>query len=145
MSSVDQEDLFQDFDASVELDGLISKTMGTDRCSADEYVNGDNNLPICVEFKDETWDDRFLECLAQSKSVVEEEESDTEELDLLPPPPKIKNCKEAMESLEEVKNFLESRDCFTEASTAIDQVAWLHSTNTKQMKGIKVLTLGAGC
>ena len=106
LSSVDQEDPFQDIDASVELDGLISKTMGTDRsCSADAYVNGDNNLPICVEFYDETCDDRFLECLAQSKSVVEEEESDTEELDLLPPPPKIKNCREAIESLEEVKNF----------------------------------------
>lgn len=139
VSSRDEEDPFQDIDAGLELSGLISSMLGTEgHCSADEYVNGDNNIPTCVEIDDENWEETFLESLAAnnvSESLADEDESDTEDLDLQPPPPKIGNYREAIESLEEIRNFLESHAHFTEASTAnslIDQVAQLHSAGVKQ-------------
>lgn len=40
------------------------------------------------------------------------EESDQEEADFLPPPPKIKCCQEAIQSLKDVQAFLETRSFF---------------------------------
>ena len=86
----------------------------TDKCSAGAYINGDQELPTCAELDDETWDQTFLEGL--SGHSVEDEDSDTEDIDLLPPPLKIKTFKEAIDSLQDVKRFFESRSCCTEAS-----------------------------
>ena len=66
---------------------------------------------------------------------VEDEDSDTEDIDLLPPPLKIKTFNEAIDSLQDVKHFFESRSCCTEAtdtSCLIDRVAKLHSVKTHQ-------------
>ena len=58
-------------------------------------------------------------------SLTEEEEptecaseDEEEELDIPPPLPKLHTCKQAMESLEGVKVFLEHRGCLEQASTA---------------------------
>ena len=46
MSSIIEKDSFQDTDAGLQLGGLISSTMDTkSHCSADEYINGDNDVP----------------------------------------------------------------------------------------------------
>ena len=83
-------------------------------------INGDHELPTCAEFDDKTWDQTFLEGLSeqtnQNGHSVEDEESDTEDIDLLPPSLKIKTFKEAIDSLQDVKNFLERRSCFTDTS-----------------------------
>ena len=133
-------DPFEDLDSQINLEGLISRTMGTtNKCSAEAYINGDHELPTCAEFDDETWDQTFLESLSeqtnQNEHSVEDKESDTEDIDLLPPPLKIKTFKEAIDSLQDVKNFLENPLCFTEAtdtSCLIDKIAMLHSVNARQ-------------
>ena len=105
------------------------------QCSVEVYVNGDNDIAVCAEFDDDTWDETFLEGLAgHNETAITEEDSDTEDLDLLPPPPKIRSCQEAIKSLEDVKKFLESRNCFTEATATcslIDQVAKVHSVTAR--------------
>ena len=96
VSSVGEDtDPFEDLDSQIDLEGLISRTMGTtDKCSAEAYINGDHELPTCAEFDDETRDQTFLEGLSeqtnQNVHSVEDEESDTEDTDLLPPSLKIK-------------------------------------------------------
>ena len=53
----------------------------------------------------------------------------------VPPPLKIKNFQEAIQSLEDVKYFLETRECMQEASkvhTLIDAVAYVHSSTARQ-------------
>ena len=48
----------------MDLAGLISGAMGTsEQCSSEVYVSGDNELATCVEFDDDTWDQRFLKSL----------------------------------------------------------------------------------
>ena len=101
------------------------------------YISGDNGIATCAEYDDDTWDETFMEELVGGDNPPEEEQelSDMEDVDLLPPPLKIKTYKEVIESLEHVKNFLESHLCFTEAmdtSSLIDQVAKLHSVNARQ-------------
>ena len=120
-----EEDPFQDIDDNLELHTLISRTMGNDICSVEEYVNGDSDLPVCVDIDDETWQENFLESLDADVAIEEEDEEDEEE-DVLPPPPKIKSHKEAVQSLDDLKNYFESHDCFEEAtsvSSLIDRVA----------------------
>ena len=62
VSSVGEDiDPFKDLDSQIDLEGLISRTMGTtDKCSAEAYyINGDQELPTCAELNDETsfWKD----------------------------------------------------------------------------------------
>ena len=118
MTSLSEDDPFQEVDSQCDLERLTSSTMGTGRqYSVEVYVNGDNDVAVCAEFDDDTWDETFLEGLTgQNETAIAEEDSDTEDLDLLPPPPKIRSCQEAIRSLKGVKNFLESRNCFTEAT-----------------------------
>ena len=83
------EDPFQDIDENLQLDQLISAAMVTaDSCSPEEFINGDEGLAICVEVDDATWEADFMDNLGSVQDAAEEEgESDNE--DLTPPPPKI--------------------------------------------------------
>ena len=55
------------------------------------------------------------ECASEDEDKDEDEE---EELDIPPPLPKLYTYKQSMESLEDVKIFLEHRGCLEQASTA---------------------------
>ena len=57
------------------------------KCSALEYVNGDNDLSFCEEFDDDNWDEQFLSNL-NTTSEDPELESDDEQFDSELPPPK---------------------------------------------------------
>ena len=48
--ALSEEDPFQDIDETIAIGSLISTTMGTrcDTCSAEEYVNGDNDLAVAM-------------------------------------------------------------------------------------------------
>ncbi len=46
-------------DSFASIDELITQ-MGTNSCSANEYINGDNTFPVCIEFDDDTWNESFL-------------------------------------------------------------------------------------
>ena len=115
----EDEDPFQGIDIQARMSSLISCSMGTlSHFSVDEYIDGDNFLPTCVDIDGEDWDESWLNCLADepepsSTSQVsdDEDEEQDEELDLPPTQPKLKSFKQAMESLEDVKIFLEHSGC----------------------------------
>ena len=59
--------------------------MGESSCSAEEYIAGEDALPVCADFDCEDWDENWL------NSLNDNPDSDTEEVDydLLPPPPNL--------------------------------------------------------
>ena len=89
------EDPFQDIDETITMGSLISTKMGThDTCSEEEYVYGDDDLPVCDDLDDETWEENFTDNLAQEVTVTVEDESDVDEkFDLSPLLPKSRATK----------------------------------------------------
>ena len=71
-------------------------------CSVDEYIKGDDNLPVCTDLDSDTWDANFLSQLGQQEKESEDEDDENEPQ---PPPLKIQTYKEAIESLENVQLF----------------------------------------
>ena len=129
-------DPFDDIEASLELGDLIERTVGNDSCPASEYINGDEDVPVCAEFEDETWEESFFQSLMDEDGQElpdDRDESDTEDFDLLPPPPKLRNFQEAIQSLDDVKKILEHRKCFTAAQNTdnlMNDVTSLYSSKT---------------
>ena len=66
-------------------------------------MNGDNKLPVSVEFDDDTWEDNYLDSLIDQKKNASDEENEPDESDedLQPPPPTIKSYSEAIKSLDD--------------------------------------------
>ena len=122
---------------------LISAAMGTqDACSVSDYVNGDSELPVCTDLDNDHWEDNFMDSLTQENTMTPtEEDSDPEsDVDLDPPVPVIKDFKEAIQTLEHVQDFLESRNCLEMATkmsallteVAAHQVSAMHQTTLTQ-------------
>ena len=110
----EEDDPFLEADMRVEVQSLIEKTMPTDgRCNVDEYLNGDDDLPVCMELDSDSWEADFLK--QEEQEVTDEEEDKEDEMDVEPPPPKLQNFMEAVRSLEDVQQFLESRRYIEEA------------------------------
>ena len=134
----EEDDPFLEADMRMEVQSLIEKTMPTDgRCNLDEYLSGDDNLPVCMEFDSDSWEADFLKQLRQEEQEVADEEEDEgeDELDVEPPPPKLQNYKEAVQSLEDVQKFLESRGYIEEAlriGSAVDTMTVLQLKSSKQ-------------
>ncbi len=79
----------------MEMGSLISHAMGRELCStiaADEYLTGDNSLPVCVDIDGNDWDENWLRA---PKDEDEEEYFD------------VNMHIKAMESLENNMTFLE--------------------------------------
>ena len=59
-----------------------------DTCSAEQYVNGNNDLAVCV---DQKWEENFMDILVQEEIAdTTEEESDVDkEFDIFLPSPQI--------------------------------------------------------
>lgn len=72
---------------------------------------GDNDLQVCTDLDSDTWDADFLSQLGQQEEESEDEDEVNDEVndETLPPPLKIHTFKEAIDSLENVQYFLESR------------------------------------
>ena len=101
------------------------------RCDVDEYLNDD--LPVCFEHDSDSWEADFLQQLQQQEQV--EEDENEEEMDIESLPPKLKNFKEAVQSLEDVQQFLESRGYTKEAleiGSTIDTMTALKVKSSKQ-------------
>ena len=43
-----------------EQQALIDKTMNTEKCAVDEYVNGNDDLGVCTDLDSQSWDENFL-------------------------------------------------------------------------------------
>ena len=98
----DDPDPFLEADERMEFEGLIEKTGdGT----VDEFLNGDSDLPVCVEMDDNNWNTTFIEelgnddedCGEVDGDIDDEDSADQEE-----PLPKLKIYKEAITALEDV-------------------------------------------
>ena len=125
--------LMEDFD----MKSLISSTMGSlHQCSAEEYVNGDTSLSVCVDMADEEWDKNFLDSLTEeAEPMTGDGEEEEEDFNAPPPVPKLKSFKEAIQSMEDVKIFLEHHGYFEQASTAsslLAEMATSHSSTLVQ-------------
>ena len=131
-----EEDPFLDLDASSDVDAsseliqqLLDLAMPGNSCTIEDYVNGDNDLPICIGMNDDQWDEDFLLQLNESEEGIEEEGEEDEEQEQLNEPT-IKKYKEAIVSLE-----VESRGHY-EASisigNAVDTLASLHTSSVTQ-------------
>ena len=109
----DEEDPFSAADECMALQGLIDKTMsGHEACPLEEYVNGDSDLPVCLDVDDNSWENTFFAHLGQEEEEAsEDEENDDHDEETVDdePPLKVKTYKEANEFLEEVQRFLESQ------------------------------------
>ena len=118
-------------DADEQLVGLIN-VMPQNSCSPQEYVNGEDTIPVCNDMDDATWEEDFLGWLGQEESEPEEEDREEEEQQ---PVPKLKTFKEAISALEDVQSFLEDRGHIGEAAaigSAVDSVVSLHISSMKQ-------------
>ena len=96
-------------------------------CSVSEYIYGDDNLPVCFEVDDEQWEEQFFSSIEPTHSTSSCIESE-DELEIEPPPPKLKNLGEAVKNLEDVQEFLDSKGYISEATAiacVIDKVGTL--------------------
>ena len=54
-----------------EIQDIFDKTVTAQVCcSAVEYLNGDNDLPVCVELDNDTWEDNFFLQILKVKVVM---------------------------------------------------------------------------
>ncbi len=71
----EEEDPFLEADRHLELQGLIDS--GCESCMLEEYVHGDNDLPVYADLDSDTWDAAFLSNLGEDG----EEDEDGEDMD----------------------------------------------------------------
>ena len=81
-------------------------------------MTAEDEVPICSEFADDTWDETFTSELQPntSEACISSDEDECEQDPLEPPAKRVKTYKEAVECLEDVRVFLEQRG-HTEAAT----------------------------
>ena len=98
-----------------EIQTLISKSMPVDeRCTLEEYPQGDGNLPVFMEQDDENWDVNFMEELGEYQQ--DEDDSDrvtvkegVVDIDLEQPRSKITYFNEVLLALEDIYAFLQAQ------------------------------------
>ena len=135
--SYEDEDPFDDVEAQQELSSLVDQVSrsGTN-CTVEEYVNGEDDVPVCMQYGVD-WEDRFFAELGPSQSdsdsLVQENCDEQEgQFDLEPPPLKITRFQDAISSLEAVQEFLDSRGHSEEATrigSSINELTYLHCTS----------------
>ena len=135
-------DPFLEADMHTEVQSLIEKTMPADEhCNLNEYLNDD--LPVCMEAVGDSWEADFLEQLRpeeqqheqQDEDVPDEDANEEDEMDTDLLAPKLGNFKEAIQSLDDVQEFLESRGYIEEAlkiGSAVDTLTTLKLKSSQQ-------------
>ena len=64
---------------------------GQDICMLEEYVNGDDSIPVCMEFDSDRWDKKHLSHFGDDPCDQEDSEEQNESItDIEPTPLKIK-------------------------------------------------------
>ena len=138
---VDEADMFTDLGDENDLAQLMQETVGSEGCNVAEYIQGEENVPVCFEADDENWEDNFMQSLDQANhSDVVEIDSDSEDEDEVQGNNEereiaTKSFGEAMTSLEDVEEFLKSKGCYDEANmvaSCVDRVAMCKCQKTKQ-------------
>ena len=132
-----ENDPFLEADMRMEMQSMINKTVlpgGT--CDVNEYLQGDDELPVCVDLDSDNWDTNFMDQLVEDEEEAEQEDEwEDDAIDTDPAPPKIQSFKEALLALGDVQQFLESRGCIEEAlniGSNIDTITFLKLKSSKQ-------------
>ncbi len=89
---------------------MISNALSDgEHCSPQNYVSGEDSVPVYLEINEDDWDLQFHSSLSNEEENITEEQivHSDEKTDIPPPKPKIKSYKEAVQSFEEVV-FLEN-------------------------------------
>ena len=64
----EEDDPFLEADMRMEVQSLIEKTMPADgRWTVNEYVRGDDDLLVCMEFDNDTWEADFMDQLLKRR------------------------------------------------------------------------------
>ena len=73
-----ENDPFLESDACMELESLIEKTVPSEqRCSLAEYLQGEEEVPVCIDIDGEDWDANFITHLVdgdEGEEAVDEDE-----------------------------------------------------------------------
>ena len=56
-------DPFLEADAQMELEGLMERAVPVERCSVQEYIEGDDSLAVCTDLDSENWEANFWQSL----------------------------------------------------------------------------------
>jgi hypothetical protein len=96
----EDEDPFDDVEAQQEFHDLFDRISPSEtNCPVEEYINGEGDVPICMQYDDD-WEDHFFAELGSSQAVsdslVQEDPDDEGQFDLEPPPPKITRFQDAI-------------------------------------------------
>ena len=123
-----------DVDEARELTALVDELGVHDStCSPQEYVTGNDNLPVCDDAGDD-WDEHFLVGLSRNQADTEEpEDQEDDSYDLEPPSPKIKTYKEAVSAIEDIQAFLDFKghnELSTKLETHINSIVSLQRAHT---------------
>ena len=90
-------------------------------CTLEEIIDAENDVPICSEFANETWDETFMNELQPISSAEAQVSSEEDKCDQDMPAKRVKFYKEAVECLEDVRMFLEEKG-HTKAATETDSL-----------------------
>ena len=87
----EDEDPFDDIEAEEELHDLYDQISPSDtNCPVEEYINGEGDVPICMQYGDD-WEDSFFADLGSASHLLDQDDQedpdDGEQFDLEPPPP----------------------------------------------------------
>ena len=130
---VTTEDPFDDQD-QVAMDEkaqtLIHQLQLDNPCSDDDVDSLDHDLTVCTDLSDKQWEENFHTELSSVGEDDGEPESEEESTDL--PCPKLRNLPQAIQCLEDVRQFLECGG-YTQESTEImcliSSLTKVHSLN----------------
>ena len=122
---------------SEEIQTLIERSMPVDeRCTLEEYLQGDGNLPVFIDQDNENCDATFMEELGQDQQVEDNDSDDSDrvtgtegvvDIDVEQPRSKVTNFKEALLALEDVYTLRQAQkgniQAINSVGPAIDSVA----------------------
>ncbi len=96
----------------------------------EEYIGGEDAVPVCMEYDDE-WEDRFFAELDtdSNRALQNSEDEDEDDFDLEPLPQKITKYKDAIAALEDVQMFMDSKGHSEEATiitSTMNRLTCLH-------------------
>ena len=131
--NMEEDDQFLAVDEEADFVSLISDVVPIS-CSPAEYVNGEDDIPVCNDLDSLTWEEDFIKQHGQEDGG-EENDEDVEDDSVQVPALKVKTYKEAILALEDVQTFLKSRGHLHDLAKigiGVDSLASLHLASMTQ-------------
>ena len=130
-------DPFLECDLEEELHDLIEQSMPSSvQCSVREYIQGDDNIEVCLDKGGDDWEAEFMaQFNPEAEEQEEQDEDDDIEMDVEPAPLKVTTYKQAVQCLEDVSHFLNSKgniEAYSAVGLAMDMVAGMKVAASKQ-------------